>query len=59
MFLQPISYFHILQDECNTAFRQTSEFRDWMLINSARNPLDFTPHQRLLWIYENDDNGLT
>ncbi|CAG8686659.1 57_t:CDS:2, partial [Scutellospora calospora] len=48
--------FKFINDEYNTTFRKISEFRDWMLINSTRNPLDFTPHQRLLWIYENDDN---
>ncbi|CAG8487914.1 37837_t:CDS:10, partial [Gigaspora margarita] len=40
----------------DTVLCQISEFRDWMLINSSRKPLDFTPHQRILWIYGNDVN---
>ncbi|CAG8546883.1 12320_t:CDS:10, partial [Dentiscutata heterogama] len=42
--------------EYSTILYQISEFRDWMLINSTRKPLDFIPHQRILWIYENDVN---
>ncbi|CAG8439564.1 5371_t:CDS:10 [Funneliformis mosseae] len=30
---------------------QISEFRDFSLKNCSRFPLDFVPHQRLLWIY--------
>ncbi|CAG8447499.1 16137_t:CDS:10 [Dentiscutata erythropus] len=42
--------------EYSTTLCQISEFRDLMLINSTRKPLDLIPHQRILWIYGNDVN---